>query len=157
MNKKSTCCFTGHRPEKLGLPAQDVKAALNLAISSAIQDGFSVFISGMSRGVDLWAAEIVLKRKRELPLTLIGAIPYPDFPGRWAPKWQELYQKIYASLDDIPFFSPAFSYPSFQKRNLWMVHPSSRLIAVYNGSRGGTYNTLLEAKKQNMTIVLLPG
>ena len=55
------CCFTGHRPEKIGIPEGTVIALLDKAISEAIQSGYSTFISGMARGVEIWAAEIVLK------------------------------------------------------------------------------------------------
>ena len=55
------CCFTGHRPEKIGIPDETVIALLDKAISEAIQSGYRTFISGMARGVDIWAAEIVLK------------------------------------------------------------------------------------------------
>ena len=55
------CCFTGHRPEKLQVPENVVMAALEKEIRQAIADGFRVFISGMARGVDIWAAEIVLR------------------------------------------------------------------------------------------------
>ena len=55
------CCFTGHRPEKLQEPEDAVTAALEKEIRQAIADGFNVFITGMARGVDIWAAEIVLR------------------------------------------------------------------------------------------------
>ncbi len=49
--RRHRCCFTGHRPEKLGAPEAEIKAALTSAIRAAIPDGYSVFISGMARGV----------------------------------------------------------------------------------------------------------
>ena len=54
------CCFTGHRPEKLRRSGQDIRIELESEIRKAIQDGYITFISGMARGVDIWAAEIVL-------------------------------------------------------------------------------------------------
>ena len=58
--RQHRCCFTGHRPEKLGMPETEVVESLKKEIRTAIADGFQTFISGMARGVDLWAAEIVL-------------------------------------------------------------------------------------------------
>ena len=55
------CSFTGHRPQKLRQSENEVKAALEKEILRAITEGFTVFISGMARGVDIWAAEIVLR------------------------------------------------------------------------------------------------
>lgn len=58
-------CFTGHRPEKLRQPESVVVRGLEAAIKDAISDGKNVFISGMTRGVDIWAAEIVLRLRDE--------------------------------------------------------------------------------------------
>ena len=55
------CCCTGHRPETLQEREDAVTAALEKEIRQAIADGFNVFITGMARGVDIWAAEIVLR------------------------------------------------------------------------------------------------
>ena len=46
------CCFTGHRPEKLYRSEIAIRADLDQAIRKAITDGFTVFITGMARGVD---------------------------------------------------------------------------------------------------------
>lgn len=51
--RKHRCCFTGHRPEKLKVPESVVISELEKEIRQAIADGFSVFISGMARGVDI--------------------------------------------------------------------------------------------------------
>ena len=73
------CCFTGHRPEKLSLSENEVKHLLEKAIDNAIADGYVTFITGMAKGTDIWAAEIVLeKKKRNDALRLICAIPHPD-------------------------------------------------------------------------------
>mgnify|MGYP002508193063 CR=1 FL=1 len=48
--------------------------------AGAIADGFQTFISGMARGVDLWAAEIVLELRDEgAAIRLICASPYTGF------------------------------------------------------------------------------
>lgn len=58
------CCFTGHRSEKLNVSEREVKKLLRQAINEAIEDGFLTYITGMSRGIDMWAAEIVLSIKK---------------------------------------------------------------------------------------------
>ena len=60
--RRKRCCFTGHRPEKLKCDEATIKSALSCGIDAAIQDGYRTFISGMTRGVDIWAAELVLER-----------------------------------------------------------------------------------------------
>ena len=78
--RKHRLYFTGHRPEKLHCGEATVCAILEGSIDAAISDGFMTFISGMARGVDIWAAEIVLARKATNPeIRLICALPHPDF------------------------------------------------------------------------------
>lgn len=77
------CCFTGHRPEKLSLSEAEVKSLLENAIDTAIENGFTTFITGMAKGTDIWAAEIVLeKKKHNTALHLICAIPHPGFESK---------------------------------------------------------------------------
>lgn len=52
MKRIVTCCFTGHRPEKLNAPEEIVVAKLKDAIEDAVSNGFANYITGMSRGVD---------------------------------------------------------------------------------------------------------
>ena len=68
--RKHRCCFTGHRPEKLHKPEEQIKKDLEKAILQAVDDGFVTFISGMARGVDIWAAEIVLRLRESNPQTI---------------------------------------------------------------------------------------
>ena len=83
--RKHRVCFTGHRPEKLDMPEGKVKSALLREIMKAIEDGFNVFISGMARGVDMLATEIVLELKEEHPdIKLIAAVPFEGFEKKWS-------------------------------------------------------------------------
>lgn len=78
------CCFTGHRPEKLTRSEKEIKIELEREIKKAIDDGFSVFISGMARGVDIWAADIVLNlRNKGFQIILVCACPYVGFELSW--------------------------------------------------------------------------
>lgn len=115
----------------------------------------NVFISGMARGVDIWAAEIVLKLKREgLNVKLICAVPYRSFESRWSYVWQQRYRTILNSSDLVRYICPNYSRSCFQIRNEWMVDHVSRVIAVYNGQPSGTRNTIEYAKKKRVPVVL---
>lgn len=93
------CCFTGHRPEKLFLVDREIIKELEREIKAAIERGYTTFISGMARGVDIWAAEIVLNlRKKNKDLHLICASPYEGFESRWSQDWQKRYKKIKKNL-----------------------------------------------------------
>ena len=79
------CCFSGHRPEKLDEPEEEVKQWLEQQIDQAIADGYRTFISGCAMGVDIWAGQIVLQKKAQNPeIHLIAATPWPRFATRWS-------------------------------------------------------------------------
>ena len=152
------CCFTGHRPEKLNTSEKEVKAALRKQIDQAVHDGFKVFITGMARGVDLWAAEIVLDlRKRNKEIRLICAIPHDGFEARWSPSWQELYRYVLAEADLTRVISKGYHTGVYQVRNEWMVNHSARVIAVFNGQPSGTMNTIDYACRQGVPVVRIEG
>lgn len=153
--RRYRCCFTGHRPEKLSCNEAAIKVKLSHAIDQAIQDGFVTFITGMARGVHIWAAELLLERRAVTPsLHLICALPYSGFERRWSPQWQTRYQAILQQVDLIKTICPSYSMAAFQQRNEWMVDHSSRLIAIYNGSPGGTRNTIEYAKRKKLEIAI---
>lgn len=155
--KQHRCCFTGHRPEKLKISEREIKAALKKEIRTAISEGYTVFISGMARGIDLWAAELVLDlRENGEELRLICAVPFPGFELRWEQSWRERYRAVFQRADLVKFICPVYSKNCFQLRNRWMVDRSSRVIAAYNGTKGGTRNTLEYAVARGITVVKIP-
>ena len=152
------CCFTGHRPHKLKQPSSLVKEKLNESIRRAIDDGYTVFITGMAPGVDIWAAQIVLRYRDEgHPIRLICAIPYKGFESRWSDSWKEQYCKVLEVADLIKYICPGYSKECFQIRNEWMVNHAARVIAVYNGEPSGTRNTIKYARSQNVPIDMIEG
>ena len=124
------CCFTGHRPEKLKRMEEEVKKSLEKAILKAIDDGYTTFITGMARGVDIWAGQIVLKLRQTNPeLRLIDALPYPGCDSRWSASWRKQHADVLEAADLIQSISPQYSMVSFQKRDEWMVDHVARVIA----------------------------
>lgn len=152
--RQHRCCFTGRRPEKLNMPETEVIAWLESEIRRAIDDGFVTFISGMARGVDIWAAEIVLRLRDDgKPIHLICASPFEGFERSWSEDWKRRYNSVMRQADIVKFVCKGYSRSSFQIRNEWMVDRSARLIAFFNGQTGGTKNTIAYANKQGIRIV----
>ena len=152
------CCFTGHRPEKLRRTEREIRNDLEREIRKAVHDGLNVFISGMARGVDIDAAEIVLQIRAEgYPVRLICASPYPGFEQSWNQNWQVRYGAVMAAADLVRYICPRYSRECFQIRNEWMVNHSSRVIAVYNGRPSGTKNTIDYALRQGVPVIQIKG
>ena len=152
--KQHRCCFTGHRPNKLDYSENEIKPLLKTAIDNAISDGYVTFITGMAEGVDIWAAEIVLeKKKHNTALHLICAVPHPGFEKRRSEYETERYENIIKNADYVTTISDNYYRACYQKRNIWMVDRSSLVIAVWNGQLSGTKNTIDYAVSQGIRII----
>ena len=151
--KLHRCAFTGHRPERLYGYEAVVIAGLRKEILEAIENGYTTFITGCSRGVDLWAADIVLElRRTNKSLRLICAVPFEGFESKWPIDWIKHYKMVRKQADWVKVVSRSYSADVYQKRNEWMVRHSSRLIAVFDGLPSGTKNTVDYAKAQSVGV-----
>lgn len=156
--RKHRVCFTGHRPEKLSRTEQSIKYDLEIQIHQAINNKFNVFITGMARGVDIWAAEIIINlRNNGYPIKLICASPYNGFENTWSQKWKNRYQYILENADLVKYICNSYSHSCFQIRNNWMVNHASMVIAVFNDKPGGTKNTIEYATSKGIPLVIIKG
>ena len=151
--KRHRCCFTGHRPEKLGVSEARAKALLKSAIQQAISEGYVTFLSGMARGIDLWAAEIVIEeREKNDNIHLVCVSPFNGFEMRWSEQDKTTYYSIMEQADLVKYISQHYYKACFQVRNEWMVDRVSRVIAAYNGTKGGTKNTIEYANRKEIFV-----
>lgn len=160
--REQTCCFSGHRPEKIvpcDMQSMEIPSFLRAPLSEAIRDAYaqgrSVFLSGMSRGFDLWAAQAVLSLADELPLSLLAITPFKGHEQRWEAPWQALHHEICARAEAVYSVMPAYAYDVFYARNRFLIDASSQLICYYNGHPGGTRYTMRYAGAQNVPIINL--
>jgi len=148
------CCFTGHRPDKMELGEKDIKPLLEKAIDDAIADGYVTFITGMAMGTDIWAAEIVLERKkRNNELHLICALPHPNFESRRSMTEKMRFNKIIKKADLVKEINDDYFTGCYQVRNEWMVDRSNLVIAVFNGQKSGTKNTVDYGRRIGVRIM----
>lgn len=152
--KQHRCCFAGHRPNKLDYSENEIKPLLETAIDNAILDGYVTFITGMAEGVDIWAAEIVLEKKKEnKDLHLICAVPHPGFEKRRSEYEKERYRRIIQNADYKTIVSEHYFSACYQKRNEFMVDHSSLVIDAWNGQPSGTKNTVDYAARRGIRII----
>lgn len=113
MEKK--CCFTGHRPKSLPFgyneeepSCKKLKELLSDNIERQItENGVTHFISGMAMGVDIFAAEAVLKLKEKYPqIKLECAIPCETQANKWSEGWRNRYFDIIGRSDDTQCCKP---------------------------------------------------
>jgi uncharacterized phage-like protein YoqJ len=107
-------------------------------------------ISGMALGVDQWFAWLAVKRG--IPLT--AAVPFVGFNSKWPPEKVAEYEKLKAKSQGVVYIcEPGYSPWKLQKRNEWMVDHCDILLAVWDGSDGGTANCMRYAEKVGRKIV----
>lgn len=153
-HRDQTVCFTGHRPEKFlnddlypeSAVINGIKCLLTMMTADAYQRGARYFITGMARGVDLWAGEILLYMKRFLPdVHIVAAVPCPGHEkGMRADDKPIMYQTA-AAADAVICVSPAYSAGCFHERNDYMLRASSAVLGVIHDEKGGTAYTLRNA------------
>ena len=128
--RQRRCCFTGHRPQKLRRSEREIKIELERAIRDAIANGYSTFITGMAYGVDIWAGEIVIRLREANP-------------------------ELHLRADLVKTICPSYNAGAYQRRNEWMVDHSAQVIAVFNGEKSGTKNTIDYAQKCGVQVEII--
>ena len=163
MEREKTCCFTGHRAEKLPWGDNDRDPAC-LALKAAIVDvlatlyaaGCRHFICGMATGVDIYCGEAAVALRDEHPdVTTEAAIPHAGQEAKWSAYWKGRYFRLAEECDTLTVLHRSYTPDCMIDRNHYMVDRSHYLLAVYNGAPGGTRSTILYAMRQGLEIIEL--
>jgi len=154
--------FTGHRPQKLGGfdPTNPKRAAVRTAIHDALQRAIDkygktheiVVISGGALGVDQDAASIANK----LGLPFIVAVPCQGHDSKWNPSDKARYKTMLSHASQVVMVHDGpYNNTCMQDRNEWMVDHCDALVAVWDGSSGGTANCVKYAQKMKKPIIFI--
>lgn len=155
------CAFTGHRENKLdpewseaSPTCMELKQKLYDAIDHVYQSGIYYFICGMAHGCDLYFAEAVLEFAYDHPdVMLEAAIPYSGQAEHWRGSLRRRYKAVLDKSAKRTVLQQNYTRDCMMRRNRYMVDNASVLIAVYNGTPGGTRNTMLYAMRQGLEII----
>ena len=158
-----TCCFTGHRPDKLpwGLDEGDprclaVKRSLARELDGLYRRGFRHFISGMAMGCDLYFAEAALELRGRFPdVTVEGAVPCPTQAQKWPEGLRRRWRAILNACDLETVVQQNYDRYCMLRRDRYMVDRSATVLAVFDGTPGGTQYTLNYAMDKKREILLL--
>ena len=163
MERARTCCFTGHRPEKLPWRNNEqdprclaLKERLARALEEAYEKGMRHFLCGMALGADFYFCEAALDlRDRRPGVTVEAVIPCEVQAARWREADRERYFSLVERCDYETLVQRRYDQGCMLRRNRHMVDRSSMLIAVYDGMLGGTMYTLTYAMRQKLEVVIL--
>ena len=163
MERAHTCCFTGHRPEKLPWRHDEsdprcveLKGRIAAALDAAYEKGMRHFICGMAQGADFYFCEAALALRAARPgVTVEAAIPCEEQAARWSERDRDRYFSLVGRCDFETMVQHHYDRGCMLRRDRYMVDRSSMLIAVYGGVLGGTMYTLGYAMKRGLEIVTL--
>ena len=163
MLEDNTCTFTGHRAAKLPWKfnesdprCEDLKERISEALDSAYEDGYRHFICGCADGGDIYFGEAVISlRDRHPDVSLEAAVPCRTQAELWAEGQRWRYYDFLEQCDSVTVLQETYTAGCMMKRNCYMVDHSSRVLAFFDGQKGGTLNTLRYALKKHRQIVNL--
>lgn len=146
-------CGTGHRPDKLGGYGVDAKNnLLTLARDWLTAYTPESVISGGALGWDqalAWAAYYT-----KIPFTL--ALPFDGFWSKWPKTSQDELENLVAFADRVVYVcDPGYAPWKMQDRNKWMVDNCDTVLALWNGSEGGTANCIKYAERVGKPLINL--
>lgn len=143
---------TGHRPHKLWIgdysghhPMNPLRAWVkNQARSKlAVLKPIHV-ISGLALGFDQDLADVCV----DMGIPFIAAIPCEGQDSQWPLEARAHYQKLLKLAYEVVLVNDGpYERWKMQARNEWMVDHCSDLLACFDGSQGGTANTVNYADK----------
>lgn len=150
-------CGTGHRPDKLGGYTREVRDRLALLAHDRLvcyslthpDDPVTEAVSGGALGWDQGLAEGAWRAG--IPLTM--ALPFPGFEDRWPDHSKAYLYRLMDLANKVEYVCDAgYAGWKMQKRNEWMVDHADRVLALWNGTSGGTANCIGYANKVGKPI-----
>lgn len=173
---KITICFTGHRPNKLPggynwKNIQNIKMMTRIKIQiKSLIESYSEntnfeFITGGAIGIDQMCFAICYLLKKEYPNRIICTMAIPYSPEIHTSKWHSndvsRYNRHLKLADKViqvdrqlgyQYCGLGFNVQKLQIRNEYMVDHSNIIIAIWDGTSGGTYNCIKYARSLNKKI-----
>jgi len=158
------CAFSGHRPQKLPWGGREddercraLKTLLLETVGTLLDRGCDTFLCGMARGCDTYFAEAVLRLRdeRDPAARLIAMVPCPGQADRWPARDRARYEALLLASDEVRVLEPAYSAGCMQRRNRAMAETCDLLVTVFDGSPGGTAETVRCAGRLGKPVLSL--
>lgn len=145
--------LTGHRPDKIGGYSDDVHDRLvYLAVDAFTELQPRSVISGMALGWDQAGAEAAII----LDIPLLAYLPFPGQDAKWPPNSRRFYERLLERATRVKECSgPGYDAKKMLYRNVCMVNDCHTLLALWNGSNGGTAHCVSYALKARKPMVNL--
>lgn len=151
----SVLAVTGHRPDKLRVGTMDAYDArvydglVDFAYGTIEEEAPTLVVTGMALGWD----QAVAHACATAGLPFIAAVPFKGQDEKWPPKSRKYYYWLLNQAREVRTVSEGgYSVQKLHARNRWMVENADSLLALWNGSEGGTAGCVRYATKQGKPI-----
>ena len=148
---------TGHRPDKLGGYSDSVFYALVGLARDGITElrdtyGVNGIVSGMALGWD----QALATAAKTLGVPFVAAIPFKGQERAWPQESQDRYNHLLGKAKRvITVCEGGYAGWKMQRRNEAMVDEAAIILALWNGSSGGTANCLSYATDKGLLVINL--
>lgn len=148
---------TGHRPNKFfkyGVDAYEFHCPLRAWIRDQLKRWLlylqpSAGISGMALGTDQDFAYVCC----EVGLPFVAAVPCDGQDSQWPEESRHFYHELLSRAYQVANVTPGpYAVWKMQQRNEWMVDNCHKLLAVWDGSDGGTANCVMYAHRVHREV-----
>lgn len=162
MSRNRTCCFAGYDPQfQEALQQKENEGLFRMSASLTEAAEYLInekkvchFISGMSRGVNLLAASLIVDLKTKYPeITLECVIPFETQAKKWNEKEREMYYNTLSVCDDETMLKTHYTSDCLLRQDMYMVRRSSYAVTVWDGRPIAAGNTVNYAIAQGLNVV----
>lgn len=141
---KISIAVIGHRPTKLGGYDSiwpEIGKVFEETLLAFGPENISHIYTGMALGFDQIVAEVAIK----FGIPVIACIPCKGHHCKWPPESIRKYKDLLATIQKLGgsvvlVSDSGYDYTVMQKRNEYMCNKADALIALWDGSSGGTAN-----------------
>ena len=144
---------TGHRPNKLGgYNNESFLTLVSIAENWLHENKPTKVISGMAQGWDQALAQAAINCK----IPFIAAIPFEGQETKWSERGQRYFKRLLEKAESVTYVcDKGYSPHKMQIRNEWMVDNCDLVLAMWDGTNGGTGNCVNYIKKMNRDMINL--
>ncbi len=141
---------TGHRPDKIGGYSDKAHELLIVVALKMIEKlKPTKIITGMALGWDMALADAAICEG----IPFIAAIPFRGQERLWPTVSKKKYNNLLYLAEKVECVSEGgYSAEKMTIRNMWMVNNCDKVLALWNGTKGGTNNCVSYAVLQNKPI-----
>jgi uncharacterized phage-like protein YoqJ len=147
--------ITGSRPTKIGgykLPNPIYNKICREIERLLLEMKPEKCLSGMALGADQYFASVCLK----LRIPLVACIPFEGQEMAWPQESQKTFRLLRKlASEEVIVSDGGYAAYKMQIRNEWMVDHCDKLIAVWDGTKGGTGNCIEYAQSVGREIIFI--